>query len=61
LARSASSLWGKDTLLVYEHSRRDQPPPRLGTLAILRTRSHGTSSVSFYTLGADHDVQGVEK
>ncbi len=58
---SASSLWGKDTLLVFEHSRRDQPPARLGTLAIQRTRSHGTSSVSFYAPATGSGAEGVEE
>lgn len=45
---AAATLWGKDSLLIYEHSRRDPPPAALGSLSLLRTRSHGSSSISFY-------------
>jgi 16S rRNA (guanine(966)-N(2))-methyltransferase RsmD len=44
----ASALFKGSTLLVYEHSRKDTPPDRLGTSPLLRSRSHGNSSVSFY-------------
>jgi len=44
----AAALWGKDAILVYEHSRRDTPPDRLGGLRYFRSRAHGSSAVSFY-------------
>jgi 16S rRNA (guanine966-N2)-methyltransferase len=50
---SATSLWREGTLLIYEHSRRDPPPERLGPLTLSQTRSHGTSSVSFYSASTD--------
>ncbi|MGI8551985.1 MAG: 16S rRNA (guanine(966)-N(2))-methyltransferase RsmD [Dehalococcoidia bacterium] len=36
------------TTLVYEHSRRTEPPPVVGRLGLRQTRTHGDSSVSFY-------------
>jgi 16S rRNA (guanine966-N2)-methyltransferase len=37
-----------DSVLVYEHDRRSQPPARLAGLKLLRSRGHGSSEVSFY-------------
>ncbi len=44
----AALLQGESTLLVYEHSRKDAAPPALGGARLLRSRSHGNSTVSFY-------------
>ena len=38
-----------DAVIVFEHSRSALPPTSLGPFGLLRTRTHGTSSVSFYT------------
>jgi 16S rRNA (guanine966-N2)-methyltransferase len=46
---TAASLWRKDSIMVFEHSRRDAPPSEIGPLILMRTRSHGSSSVSFYS------------
>jgi 16S rRNA (guanine966-N2)-methyltransferase len=45
----AASLWRKDSIMVYEHRRRDSPPTQIGQLALIQTRSHGSSSISFYS------------
>ncbi|HTE86583.1 MAG TPA: 16S rRNA (guanine(966)-N(2))-methyltransferase RsmD [Dehalococcoidia bacterium] len=55
---SAVLLLGKDSFLVYEHSRRDAPPQQLGIMTLLRTRSHGSSSVSFYFHTAESAGKG---
>lgn len=39
---------GQETTIVYEHSKRTQPPAAIGPLPLAQTRSHGTSSISFY-------------
>jgi 16S rRNA (guanine966-N2)-methyltransferase len=44
----ASALREENTLLVYEHSRKDPPPATLAGARLLRSRSHGNSTVSFY-------------
>lgn len=54
----ASALWEEGTLLVYEHNRKDAPPVRLGSLELLRTRSHGSSSLSFYRVSQSADSAG---
>lgn len=44
----AQALREEKTLLVYEHSRRNPPPKALAGAPLLRSRSHGNSTVSFY-------------
>jgi len=44
-------------VIVYEHSRREDPPESLGIFGRLRTRSHGSSSVSFYALDAAEETE----
>lgn len=36
------------TVLALEHSKRREPPPRLGPLPLLRTRRHGDTTISVY-------------
>jgi 16S rRNA (guanine966-N2)-methyltransferase len=50
---AAASLWTRDVILVYEHSRKESPPDALGELRLFRSRAHGSSSVSFYRIGAE--------
>lgn len=45
---ASSPIVGEGTIVVYEHGRRTSPPDTLGPLARLQTRTHGSSSVSFY-------------
>jgi 16S rRNA (guanine966-N2)-methyltransferase len=45
-------------VVVYEHSRRDSAPAMLGELTLMRTRSHGSSSVSFYRRQAEMKLTG---
>lgn len=45
---AVSTLLGRETTLVYEHSRRINPPSAVGPLTLVETRTHGDSSVSFY-------------
>jgi 16S rRNA (guanine966-N2)-methyltransferase len=47
-ALAASTLLDTRTTLVYEHSRRVQAPPAIGSLALVKTRTHSDSSASFY-------------
>jgi 16S rRNA (guanine966-N2)-methyltransferase len=42
-------------VIVYEHGRRQVPPPSLGDFQLRRTRSHGSSTVSFYADTASED------
>jgi 16S rRNA (guanine966-N2)-methyltransferase len=55
---TAPSLWGKDTVLIYEHSRRDPPPEKIGALSHVRSRSHGSTTASFYCLSEAKQEQG---
>jgi 16S rRNA (guanine966-N2)-methyltransferase len=47
----------QETIIVYEHSRRQTAPASLGAFELLRTRSHGSSSVSFYARAGAGDEQ----
>ena len=42
-------------VIVYEHGRRQFPPRSLGDFQLRRTRSHGSSTVSFYAHTASED------
>lgn len=56
MARAAArSLISERAVVVYEHSRREEPPATLGGLPLLRTRGHGSSSIALYQLS------GLEK
>jgi 16S rRNA (guanine966-N2)-methyltransferase len=49
LGRLASSpVVGEGTVLVLEHSKRQQAPEMLGRLRLERTRRHGDSCISIY-------------
>ena len=43
-----SPLVGPETAFVFEHSRRREPPPALGSLRMAWTRRYGDSQVSIY-------------
>jgi 16S rRNA (guanine966-N2)-methyltransferase len=58
---STEALWQKDSVMVYEHSRRDTPPARIGSFHLNRTRSHGSSSVSFYWQSESSDEEGAQR
>lgn len=45
---ASSSLVGEGTVLVLEHSKRQQVPEVLGRLHLERTRRHGDSCISIY-------------
>jgi 16S rRNA (guanine966-N2)-methyltransferase len=45
---AASPLIGEGTVLVLEHSKRQEVPQMLGRLRLQRTRRHGDSCISVY-------------
>jgi len=45
---AASPLIGEGTVLVLEHSKRQEAPQTLGRLRLERTRRHGDSCISVY-------------
>lgn len=45
---AASPLMGEGTVLVLEHSKRQEAPQTLGRLRLERTRRHGDSCISVY-------------
>jgi 16S rRNA (guanine966-N2)-methyltransferase len=59
-AVAASALAGPETVLVYEHHRRLEPPPELGPLPLYRTRRHGDTVVSIYGAPAEMDEEEGE-
>ena len=48
LVLSRSPLAGPETVLLLEHASRREPPPVLGPLAQVRTRTHGDSAFTVY-------------
>lgn len=54
---ASSSLTGPETVLVYEHHRRLEPPAALGPLPLYRSRRHGDTVVSIYANAAGLGVQ----
>ena len=53
---AAEPLVGPETLLVFEHARRDPAPPRVGKLTRTRETKSGDSSLAFYSLGEHTSV-----
>ncbi len=47
-AVAASALAGPETVLVYEHHRKLEPPESLGRLHLHKSRRHGDTVVSIY-------------
>lgn len=47
---AASALVGDDTVVVLEHSARDEPASELGNLQLAKSLRHGDSAVSIYCL-----------
>ncbi len=47
-ALAASPLTGEGTIMVLEHSTRDEPAAGLGPLCLVRALRHGDSAVSIY-------------
>lgn len=47
-AIAGSALAGPDTVLVYEHHRRLEPPVAMGKLRLYKSRRHGDTVVSIY-------------
>lgn len=45
---AASPLIGEETVLILEHSKRQDVPQMLGRLRLERTRRHGDSCISIY-------------
>jgi 16S rRNA G966 N2-methylase RsmD len=45
---ASSSLVGEGTVLVLEHSAREEPRGELGRLSLVSVRRHGDSAVSIY-------------
>jgi 16S rRNA (guanine966-N2)-methyltransferase len=58
ISPAGSALREENTLLVYEHSRMDRAPAALAGARLLRSRSHGNSTVSFY--GGSAGLEGEE-
>lgn len=44
----ASAVADRGTVLALEHSKRREPPPRLGPLQLVRSRRHGDTVISVY-------------
>lgn len=63
-AVAETALVGPETVLVWEHHRRLEPPESLGPLALYRTRRHGDSVVSVYgeaaPTGEDEEVEDTQ-
>ncbi len=47
-ALAASPLTAEDTIVVLEHSVRDEPAASLGPLCLIRVLRHGDSAISIY-------------
>ena len=47
-ALAASPLTAEDTIVVLEHSARDEPAASLGPLRLVRVLRHGDSAISIY-------------
>ncbi|MDP9180416.1 MAG: RsmD family RNA methyltransferase [Chloroflexota bacterium] len=47
-AVAASPLTAEDTIVVLEHSARDEPAASLGPLCLIRVLRHGDSAISIY-------------
>jgi 16S rRNA (guanine966-N2)-methyltransferase len=47
---AASPLIGDETVVVLEHSARDEPAAELGSLQLAKSLRHGDSAVSIYCL-----------
>ena len=50
-ALATASLIGRESVVVYEHSRRTPPPPVCGPLALRVTRRHGDTCITIYAEG----------
>jgi len=50
---AASSLTGAETVILWEHSKRKEPAPALGSLGLLTSRRHGDTVFSVYRSGGN--------
>lgn len=48
---ASSSLVRPDAVIVFEHSKRKEPPPVLGALSLTTRRRHGDTVISIYRAG----------